>query len=211
MNANLEFLKSQLLFPQWLNAGLETLLNQLIDRTAHCEPYFHKLNGKVLAIRLQKLATPIHFIFSEKRIDLLNQYEGDVDCAVTVAPSLLLKMPKKSQISEYINDQSIQLQGDLQVLQDFVGLIEFLEKDPAELISPYVGDVVAHSAVSFLGNFVAIIKQKLTQSEKYWGERLTEEWQLLSPSLAIADFCDQVKILAKQTALLEQKLLQLEK
>ena len=116
---------------------------------------------------------------------------------------------KKSQISQWINDKSIVLEGDLQVLQDFAALVEFLEKDPAELLSPYVGDIAAQSAVNFLRKITAIGRQKLSQSQRYWGERLTEEWQLISPALALADFADEVKTLEKQTALLEQKINQL--
>ena len=122
---------------------------------------------------------------------------------------LLFTPLKKSQISQWINDKSIVLEGDLQVLQDFAALVEFSEKDPAELLSPYVGDIAAQSAVNFLCKITAIGRQKLSQSQRYWGERLTEEWLLISPALALADFADEVKTLEKQTALLEQKINQL--
>ena len=61
----------------------------------------------------------------------------------------------------------------------------------------------------FLCKITAIGRQKLSQSQRYWGERLTEEWLLISPALALADFADEVKTLEKQTALLEQKINQL--
>ncbi|MFC0794951.1 ubiquinone biosynthesis accessory factor UbiJ [Pasteurella multocida] len=196
----------QLMLPQYLCAGVETLLNKLIQQTAYCAPYLRKLNNKVLVVKLQKIDLPIYFFFSLQRIELLSRYEGETDCAVDIAPSLLFHLPKKSQLSQFINDKSIYLQGDLQVLQDFVALIEFLEKDPAELLSPYLGDVPAQTAVDFLTKLTRSIKYKLNQSQQFWGERLTEEWQVISPSLAIADFCDQVKHLEHQTAHLEQKI-----
>ncbi|MCW9698693.1 MULTISPECIES: ubiquinone biosynthesis accessory factor UbiJ [unclassified Avibacterium] len=200
----------QLMLPQWLNGALESLLNYLLKRTAHSEIYLRKLNGKVLKINLQQIDFPIYFVFSPQRIDLLNQYEDEVDCTVSLKAQMLMKMPNKQQLSSYLNDQSILLQGDLQVLQDFTALLEFLEKDPAELLSPFVGDVVAQSAVNFLRNFGQMATTKLRQSQQYWGERLTEEWEVISPSLAIDDFNQQVKMLEKRTALLEQKLIQLE-
>lgn len=199
-------LKQQLMLPQLLNGGLETALNELIRRTEQCDPYLRKLNDKVLAVHFQRLDLQLYFIFSAQRIDLLHQYEGVSDCAVDVAPGLLLKFPKKNELSQYINDKSIILNGDLQVLQDFVALIEFLEKDPAELLSYYIGDVAAYSAMDFGRKLMDSFKFKATQSQRYWGERLTEEYELIAPSLAIADFCDQVKTLEKQTALLERKI-----
>ncbi|WP_245853281.1 ubiquinone biosynthesis accessory factor UbiJ [Pasteurella oralis] len=196
----------QLMLPQFMNGALESALNYLIQHTNYCEPYLRKLNNKVLQVKLQKLGLPFYFIFSPQRIDLLSHYEGESDCAIDIAPNLLLHLPKKAQLSQFINDRSILLQGDLQVLQDFVALIEFLEKDPAELLSRYIGDVPAQSAVDFLNKLCHIMQHKLSQSQQFWGERLTEEWQVISPSLAIADFCDQVKTLEKDTALLEQKI-----
>ncbi|ACA31425.1 ubiquinone biosynthesis accessory factor UbiJ [Histophilus somni] len=202
-------LKTQFMLPQFINAGCELLLNYLLRRTSHRERYLRQLQGKILKLTLQKTHFSLYFVFSAQQVDLLNHYEGEADCTVDIAVNLLLQMPKKSEISRFINDNSLQFSGDLQILQDFVELMEMLEKDPAELISPYVGDVIAHSAVSFLKNLTESIKYRLTQSQQFWAERLTEEWTVLSSKLAVMDFCDQVESLAKQTALLEQKINQI--
>nr|WP_245872565.1 SCP2 sterol-binding domain-containing protein [Avibacterium endocarditidis] len=105
---------------------------------------------------------------------MLNRYEGEVDCAVSLNAQLLFKMPSKQQLSRYLNDQSIQLQGDLQVLQDFTALLEFLEKDPAELLSPFVGDVIAQSAVDswFLSNRKTQIERKPTILRRAFNGRM---------------------------------------
>ena len=206
MLPDLDTLRQQLMLPQLVNGGLETLLNHLIQRTEYCEPYLRKLQEKVLAVHFEHLNQQIYLMFSAQRVDLLHQYEGSTDCASRISPNLLLKFPKKSELTQYINDKSIVLDGDLQVLQDFVALVEFLEKDPAELLSRYIGDVAAHTMVEGGRKLLNEIRQKATQSQRYWGERLTEEYELIAPSLAIADFCDQVETLEKQTALLEKKI-----
>ena len=201
MNLDIAGLKQQWMLPQLLNSGLESVLNYLIGRTAYCAPYLRKLAGKSLQVKVKNMDITLFFLFSESRVDILQQYETTPDCAVTLSLKLLFTPLKKSQISQWINDKSIVLEGDLQVLQDFAALVEFLEKD--------VGDIAAQSAVNFLRKITAIGRQKLSQSQRYWGERLTEEWQLISPALALADFADEVKTLEKQTALLEQKINQL--
>lgn len=206
MLPDLASLKLGLMLPQFAQGGLEAVLNHLLSQTAHCEPYLRKLNNKILAVHLQGFNIPLFFVFSTQRIDVLGAYEDTPNCSVTISPRVLLQMPSKAQLSSFLNDQSIQLQGDLQVLQDFVALLEFLEKDPAELLSTYIGDVPAQSAVNLLTKFVKTLRFKLQQSQQFWGERLTEEWQVISPSLAIADFCEQVDQLEKDTAVLEQKI-----
>lgn len=206
MLPNLEQLKQHLMLPQLLQSAVENGLNYLLSHTANYEYHLRKLNNKTLALNIQNMQIPLFLHFSEQCIDVLGSYESTPDCTVNLAPRLLLNLPNKTQISQFINDKSIELQGDLQVLQDFVTLIEFLEKDPAELLSRYIGDVPAQSAVDFLTKLKAVLQHKINQSQQFWGERLTEEWQVISPRLAIADFCDQVEILAKDTALLEQKI-----
>lgn len=198
------------MLPQLINAGLESGLNALISRSQGISPMLRKLNGKILAVNLSTLQQQLFLIFSQQRVDILQHYEGESDCSVQISPNLLLKFPKKSDLSRYINDKSIVLQGDLQVLQNFAALMEQLEKDPAELLSPYLGDVASQSAVDFARVLFNGIKQRSQTSGRYWSERLTEEYQLVAPALAIAHFCDEVKILEKQTALLAEKISQLQ-
>lgn len=162
-------LKTQLLFPQLLNGGLEALLNYLLKRTTHSERYLYKLNGKVLKIALQKMDFSLYLLFTERRIDVLNHYDDTPDCLVNISLSLLFNPPTKQQLSDRINDQSIQLQGDLDVLQNFTALMEDLEKDPARLLSPYIGDVLAFSSVNFLQNLTKNLKLRLEQSQLFWG------------------------------------------
>lgn len=205
-------LKQQLMLPQFVNGLVETLLNGLIQRTQGYEPFLRKLNGKIMHLTVTKDDADwigLYFVFSPQRIDLLADYQGDVDCSVQVLPSLLMNMPSKAKLSQYLNEKSLILQGDLQVLQDFLVLFDYLEKDPAELLSPYLGDVVAQSLVNFTQMLKQQIQQHFQLSQGYWGERLTEEWQLVAPSLAIADFCEQVKTLEKKTTVLQQKIAEL--
>ncbi|MDO4430022.1 MAG: SCP2 domain-containing protein [Lonepinella koalarum] len=194
------------MLPQLVNASLETALNGLISRSQGISPILRRLNGKILAVNLSRFQQQLFLVFSLQRVDILQHYEGEADCSVEISPNLLLKFPKKSDLSQYINDKSIILQGDLQVLQDFAGLMEQLEKDPAELLSPYLGDVASQSAVNFARVLLGGLKQHSQTSGRYWSERLTEEYQLVAPALAIAHFCDEVKILEKQTALLAKKI-----
>lgn len=128
MLPNWEQLKTQLMLPQLASAAIETAIAQLLRRTENHQPQLRKLSGKVLAIHLNQPEINCYFIFSQRQIDVLHQFEGTVDCEVHTSAKTLLKMPKKSELTEYLNDQSIILHGDLQVLQDFLGLMDFLQK-----------------------------------------------------------------------------------
>lgn len=200
---------TQLMLPQLAQATLETGLNQLVQRSPEAKAVLAKLKGKVLALKLQQHQYQLYLAFSAQHIDLLSQYEDRPDCAVAIDRKLLWSRPQKAALSQYINDKSLIFNGDLTLLQDFASLLERLETDPAQWLAPYLGDVLAFSAVSVCQKLTRQVSQRLALSQRFWGERLTEEWQLVSPRLALADFNDEVKKLEKQTALLEQKIAQL--
>ncbi|MGR6979913.1 ubiquinone biosynthesis accessory factor UbiJ [Testudinibacter sp. P27/CKL/0425] len=206
MLPNWEQLKTQLMLPQLASAAIETALAQLLRRSENHQPHLRKLNGKTLALQLQQPEMNCYFVFSAGQIDVLHQYEGEADCTVQTSAKTLINRPKKAELTQYLNDQSIVLHGDLQVLQDFLGLIDALEKDPAELLSPYLGDVVAYNATRAVRQGLAFFCQQQQTAQQHWGERLTEEWQLAAPKLAIADFQQQLTELTQQHERVEQKL-----
>jgi len=102
MNLDIAGLKQQWMLPQLLNSGLESVLNYLIGRTAYCAPYLRKLAGKSLQVKVKNMDITLFFVFSESRVDILQQYETTPDCAVTLSLKLLFTPLKKSQISQWI-------------------------------------------------------------------------------------------------------------
>ncbi|TNH02062.1 hypothetical protein FHQ26_08150 [Testudinibacter sp. TR-2022] len=203
-------IKTQFILPQLAAAALETALSHLLKNTENYQPLLRKLNGKVLALQLQQPEISYYFIFSEQAIDVLQQYEGIADCSLQTSAKILLKLPKKSELSHYINDKSIVIHGDLQVLQDFLGLMAFLQTDPAELLSPYVGDVLAYNASKLLQQGLNFLANKQQTASWHWDERFSEEWQIVTPKLAFADFQTQVAQVQQQCDQLEHQFQQLQ-
>ncbi|MGY6772631.1 ubiquinone biosynthesis accessory factor UbiJ [Gallibacterium sp. ZY190522] len=204
----LSSIKQQLMLPQLVNGLLEQAINYLIERSEGVVPRLRKLSGKVLLFRL-KQGGYCYLLFSEQRLDILAQYDGEADCEVSADAWLLLKRPKKSELSELINQKQVVFQGDLQVLQDTVALFEQLEKDPEELLAPYLGDVAAYSLTQMIRQIKNRITEHYATSERHWGERLTEEWRLIAPSLALVHFYDQVSELQQDLQRVENKINQL--
>lgn len=201
----LSSITQQLMLPQFANGILEQILNYLIQQTDGAEAHLRKLNGKVLSLTF-KQGGHWFLLFSAQRIDLLSVYEGEADCTVTTDANILLTRPQKQQLSEMINRQQIMLQGDLQVLQDTVALFEQLEKDPAELLAPFIGDIAAYSLTTGTQKLQQQLKTRWQTSQRHWGERLTEEWQVIAPSLALVHFYDQVATLEQDLQRLEAKI-----
>ncbi|HHW7520587.1 SCP2 domain-containing protein [Mannheimia haemolytica] len=197
--------KQQLMLPQFTFGLIETAFNALLKRSPHIEPNLRKLSGKVLKIALTSPKIDFFVLFGENRTDWLGNYEGEADCSVQLAFETLPKLADKQKLTELINNKSLVLTGDIQVLQHFTALLEQLEKDPAELLSPFVGDVVAQTSTDFAKKVLGKVKAQFEQNNQHLVENLIQERPVLVHRLQAVHFYDQVEELAQQALKLEQK------
>lgn len=201
-------LQQHLMFPQFAFGLIETTFNGLLKRSPHVEPNLRKLSGKVLKIELTSPKMDFFILFGENRTDWLGSYEGDPDCSVQLAFETLPKLADKQKLTELINNKFLVLRGDIQVLQHFTVLLEQIEKDPAELISPFVGDVLAQTGTDFAKKVLDKLKAQVEQNNRHLVDNLMQERPVLVHRLQAVNFYDQVEELAQQAVKLEQKFTQ---
>lgn len=204
----MESLFQQLMLPQFATAGIETLFNNLLTRSPHLAPILRKLDGKILHIQLERPTLLFYILFSEQRTMWLSAYEGEADCCVHLATRALPMLADKRNLTELINNKTLVLQGDIQVLQDFTQLLEQLEKDPAELLSPFVGDVIAQTSTDMARGLFHKAKQQFERNRHQLVDNLLVERPVLVHRLELVHFGDQVEELAQQAVRLEQKFAQ---
>ncbi|OJS58169.1 ubiquinone biosynthesis accessory factor UbiJ, partial [Klebsiella pneumoniae] len=130
-------------FTPLVTAGIETALNTFLWRDKALKPARQRLLGKVLRVQLQDFATPVVLVFSERQVDVLSAWDGEADCTVITRLSVLPKLRNRQQLTALIRSGDLEVQGDLQVVQNMVSLCDLAEFDPAELLAPYTGDIVA--------------------------------------------------------------------
>lgn len=130
-------------FKPLVTAGIETALNTFLWRDKALKPARQRLLGKVLRVELKELSTPVVLVFSERQVDVLGTWEGDADCTVITRLSVLPQLRNRQQLTALIRSGDLEVQGDLQVVQNTVALCDLAEFDPAELLAPYTGDIVA--------------------------------------------------------------------
>lgn len=189
-----------------LTAAIETLLNSLLFKDRSMKAARLRLAGKVLRIELRELSSPITFIFSEHRIDVLGQWDGAADCTLISQFSALVKLRDRQQLSPLMRSGELIVEGDIQVVQQLVTLLDMAEWDPAEFLAPYLGDVAAQGlSRSVLGGF-RFLQSGFKRQQKYMTETLTEEWKLAPGPLETLWFSDEVSALVLQLDALEKRL-----
>ncbi|WP_158781993.1 SCP2 domain-containing protein [Pantoea sp. BAV 3049] len=193
-----------------LTAGLETALNQVLYRDRGLKAARQRLNGKSLAIELAELKQPITFIFSEKQVDVIGDWNDTPDCLVKTRLATLRKLRDRQQLTSLIRSGELEVTGDLQVVQQFSALIDLAELDPAEYLAPWTGDIVAQGVSQFARRGVQFFSGDLKRKQGYLSQALTEEWRLAPGNLELAWFAEEVDATSRELSALEARLNALE-
>ncbi len=172
-----------------VTAGIETALNTFLWRDKALKPARQRLLGKVLRVQLQDFATPVVLVFSERRVDVLSAWDGEADCTVITRLSVLPKLRNRQQLTALIRSGDLEVQGDLQVVQNMVSLCDPAEFDPAELLAPYTGDIVAEGVGKVLRGGAQFLLKGAERQQRYVAEAITEEWRLAPGPLELASVC----------------------
>ena len=116
-----------MLFTPLLTGALETSLNNLLFRDRSMKAARQRPAGKVLRIELEELASPLVLVFSELRVDVLGQSEDSADCTVRSRIPALLKLRDRQQLPVLMRSGELTVEGDIQVVQQLVGLLDLAE------------------------------------------------------------------------------------
>ncbi len=199
-----------MLFTPLLTGALETSLNSLLFHDRSMKSARQRLVGKVLRIELKELASPLVLVFSERRVDVLGQYEDNVDCTVRSRIPALLKLRDRQKLPVLMRCGELMAEGDIQVVQQWVALLDLAEWDPAEWLAPYIGDIAAQGITQALGKGARLLKAGLQRWQHDMAETLTEEWRVAPGSLEVAWFNEDVDAVTHSTQALIASMNQLE-
>ena len=193
-------------FKPLVTAGLETVLNTFLWRDRALKPARQRLLGKVLRVELQELSEPVVLVFSERQVDVLGAWEGEADCTVRTRLSVLPQLRNRQQLTALIRSGDLEVQGDLQVVQNTVTLCDLAEFDPAELLAPYTGDVVAEGFSKVFRGGARFLLRGAQRQQRYVAEAITEEWRLAPGPLELAWFAEETTAVERALAALEKRL-----
>ncbi|WP_431622360.1 ubiquinone biosynthesis protein UbiJ [Enterobacter hormaechei] len=193
-----------------VTAGIENVLNAFLYRAPALKTARQRLNGKVLRIVLKEFSTPLVLVFSERQLDVLGEWEGEADCSVITHMSVLPKLRDRQQMTALIRSGELEVEGDIQVVQNFVALSDQAEFDPAELLAPYIGDIAAEGISKTLRTGSTFLRKGLLRQQRYAAEVLTEEWRMAPGPLEVAWFAEETTAVERAVDALTKRLEKLE-
>lgn len=194
----------------FITATIETSLNSVLFRDKSMKAARLRLVGKVLRIELREMSFPLLLIFSERQVDVLSQWDGDADCIVKTEVAVLVKLRDRQQLSPLMRSGELIVEGDIQVVQQLVALLDLAEWDPAEWLAPYVGDIAAETIGQIVHKSHHFIREQLRQQQHYLAEAITEEWKMAPATLEVVWFNEEVDATARATEALSARLATME-
>ncbi|MEH2922730.1 SCP2 domain-containing protein [Samsonia erythrinae] len=210
-----------MLITSFLTATLETALNQLLfhdtvsgDRRFSCDRSMKsarlRLQGKTLQIELAELDAPLVLVFNEQRLDVVSQWGEPADCRLKTRLPVLMTLRDRQQLSPLMRSGELVIEGDIQVVQQLIVLLDLVEFDPAEWLSPYMGDIVAQGLSQTVQKTLSLLRGALRQQQHFLSETLTEEWRLAPGKLENAWFHEEIIALGESVDMLSERLAKLE-
>ncbi|MCP2231466.1 SCP2 domain-containing protein [Erwinia aphidicola] len=193
-----------------LTASLESALNQILYRDRGLKAARQRLNGRSLAIVLAELQQPVTFVFSENQVDVIGAWGDTPDCTVKTRLATLPKLRDRQQLTALIRSGELEVEGDLQLVQQFSALLDLAELDPAEYLAPWIGDIAAQGLTKFARRGFNALRRDVERKQSYLGQTLTEEWRLAPGKLELAWFSEEVDALTRSLDALDARINQLE-
>ena len=193
-----------------ITAGIEGVMNTFLYQDRALKSARLRLQGKVLRIALREFSTPLVLIFGEKQVDVLGRWEGETDCSVTTRLSVLPELRNRQQLTALIRRGDLEVEGDIQVVQNLVSLMDLAEFDPAELLAPSIGDIAAEGLGKVFRTGAKLVKKSAKRNQRYLAEAVTEEWRMAPGPLEIAWFAEETDALSRSLDALISRLERLE-
>lgn len=181
------------------SAGVETGINSLQSWDRQGQARRKKLAGKVFSIELKELPCPFYFVISAQKVDVLGEFEGKPDVLVKLSITALDELKDSAKTTSLIKQEKLEVEGDIQLLQQFAQLLTEMDIDWEDELSRYVGDVLAHKLCYGLLQAKSLAGKQLCRLQQNIGEVITEEYRLAPGPLEVAYFCDEVSALEKRT------------
>lgn len=202
-------LKPILLSPL-ITAAIETSLNSVLFSDKSLKAARLRLAGKVLRIELREMSFPLLLVFSERQVDVLSRWDGDADCIVKTDVTVLVKLRDRQQFSSLMRSGELIVEGDIQVVQQLVTLLDLAEWAPAEWLAPYIGDIAAETIGQVVQKSSRFLSKQLQQQQNYLAEAITEEWKMAPAPLEVVWFNEEVDATARATEALTTRLVTME-
>jgi ubiquinone biosynthesis protein UbiJ len=189
-----------------LLASIETALNAWLMLDGHTLPKFHRMQGKIICLHITGLDLKLYFLPDQQDIAVMGRYAGEPDTTIKGAPITLMRLGTSSNSGKALLDSNATIEGDTLLGSEFSRILGEIEIDWEDLLSKFVGDVVADHAGQVAYNHAEWVKELHQGIQSTTSDYLTEEAQLVPVAEEVNHYLDQVDQLRMSVDRLDAKV-----
>jgi len=201
-----------------VSAFIESGINKLLRLDEESAARLASLKGSRLIVYLEPLPNAFMLVFGE-RVDVLSVYESfdetvanlsPLDCCISTSIQTLPQLKETNQLTRLIQQNKLNVEGELAVAQKASGLFQQLDIDIEEIIASKTNDVFAYQSLKTVKTAHEKASNMVAAFARNLGNVMVEEKPVAAHRLAVMHFSDEVNALRDDTARLEARLKQLE-
>ena len=174
-----------------LAAALESAFDLYLKQDPQSLQRCADMTGKCIAMALSGTGLIFYFLPDGDGVQVLSQYEGDVDTLLTGSPLGFARLGLDSR-EDALFQGAVQIEGDTEIGQQFQDIIAASDWDWEEQLSKVTGDIVAHQAGKLLHQAQRFARDSSNTFADNSSEYLQEEAQLLPTRIEVKYFLDDV-------------------
>jgi len=189
--------------------GLEKIINQALRLDPDTFKKLEPLSGKVIALDITDIGLCFYIQPETTGLRLSTTYDNPPDAKLRGNLLGLVKLGYSSLASDSslnLTNNTVSIEGDLQLGQTLQHILQSLNIDWEEHLSHYVGDVVAHQIGSVVRQTRRGLQQAAHSLKKNITEHLQEDVQLQPSQLELQTFYKDVTALRDAVDRLEARL-----
>jgi ubiquinone biosynthesis protein UbiJ len=191
-----------------LAAALESALDFYLKQQPEALARSAALTGRCIAITLVGTGITLYFRPDAEGIQVLSQYEGDVDTQISGSPLGFARL-KLDNREDALFQGTVQIHGDTDIGQQFQDILGASGWDWEEQLSHITGDVIAHQAGRLLDRVKRFARDSAETLRLDSSEYLQEEARLLPTRVEVDYFLSAVDTLRADLDRLEARIARL--
>ena len=175
--------------------GMETVLNNALALDPASKKKLIKLSGKTIAVAVSSPSLSLFITITERGFLLSPIQTAEADSEITGSATSLLPLLISRDKTKIIRTNSVQLKGDISVIQDFQNLLTDLNIDWEYQLSKFIGDVPTQGLSNGLKFIADFISKSSASLKNDLDEYIHEEINLLPGTTEMERFYQRIDTL----------------
>jgi ubiquinone biosynthesis protein UbiJ len=185
---------------------LESVINRYLALDPEVMDKLAEFDGKVIKLEMTGISKTLYMLPNEAGIQVLAEYEGEVDTVLRGTPISLFKMGLVSNAASLLLKGEVEISGDTRLGHQFKNIFSQMDIDWSEPLAGLVGDGLAYQLQQTGSKLGRWGKQSVRSVSASFSEYLQEESRDVVTETELEIFNEDVDRLRNDVDRLQAKI-----